>query len=177
MTETEEQPTPTPAPKRSSGVTSLMVLALVGLLSGAAGFATPYVACTWLGKNAGPQTAEAGDSSAAFPKPQGDVAFVPFDEVIVNLNDGRMSRYLRLKVTLQVDAEQQEQISQAVERHKVILKDSLLRFLSDQGLEEIRGAAGQNRLRREILDQFNSMLFPDGYERVHDVLFEEFNVQ
>jgi flagellar basal body-associated protein FliL len=88
-----------------------------------------------------------------------------------------MSRYLRLNMTVQVDRSQEEFVREAIEQQKVILKDWLLRFLSDQALEDIRGAAGQNKLRREILVQFNTMLSPDGYDRIHDVLFEEFNVQ
>jgi flagellar basal body-associated protein FliL len=44
-------------------------------------------------------------------------------------------------------------------------------------MEDLRGAAGQNRLRREIQDHFNTVLFEDGYDRIREVLFEEFNVQ
>jgi flagellar basal body-associated protein FliL len=44
-------------------------------------------------------------------------------------------------------------------------------------MEDIRGAAGQNRLRREIHDQFNLVMFPDTEGEIKDVLFEEFNVQ
>jgi len=29
----------------------------------------------------------------------------------------------------------------------------------------------------QILDQFNALLFPDGSEKLRDILFEEFNVQ
>ena len=37
--------------------------------------------------------------------------------------------------------------------------------------------AGINRARREIQDQFNTLLFPDGSEKIRDVLVEEFNFQ
>jgi flagellar basal body-associated protein FliL len=53
----------------------------------------------------------------------------------------------------------------------------LLNQISDKDLDEIRGGAGQNRLRREVRDQFNSVLFPDGYDRIFSVLFNEYNVQ
>ena len=34
-----------------------------------------------------------------------------------------------------------------------------------------------NRIRREIRDQFNTILFPDGYDRIEQVLFQQYNVQ
>ena len=64
-----------------------------------------------------------------------------------------------------------------VDAKKILLRNWLLSKISDLDLEDIRGAAGQNRLRREIRDHFNSVLCPDGYDQIYDVLFEEFNVQ
>ena len=105
------------------------------------------------------------------------VAFVPFGEVTVNLDEGRMNRYLRLKLSLQIDVKDEEVIQQSLERQNLRLRNWLLSHLSDKTLEQIRGKAGQNMLRREIRNHFNTTLFPDGYDRIHDVLFEEFNVQ
>ena len=42
---------------------------------------------------------------------------------------------------------------------------------------DVRGGAGKNMLKREFLERFNSMLFTDGYDRIYDVLFEEFMIQ
>ena len=64
-----------------------------------------------------------------------------------------------------------------IEAKKIILRNWLLSKISDLDLDDIRGGAGQNRLRREIREQFNAVLCPDGYDEIHDVLFEEFNVQ
>ncbi len=49
--------------------------------------------------------------------------------------------------------------------------------MSDKGLQEVSGAGGVNRLRREIQDQFNALLYQDGSDKIRDVLFEEFVVQ
>jgi flagellar basal body-associated protein FliL len=49
--------------------------------------------------------------------------------------------------------------------------------LSDQSLQEVSGKAGVNRVRREIREQFNAMLWPDGSEYIQDILFDEFVVQ
>jgi flagellar basal body-associated protein FliL len=112
-----------------------------------------------------------------------ETVFLPFgtpgkdQEVVVNLDEGRMSRYLRVAITLQVPKSQELSFKTKVDAKKILLRNWLLSKISDLDLEDIRGAAGQNRLRREIRDHFNSVLCPDGYDQIYDVLFEEFNVQ
>jgi flagellar basal body-associated protein FliL len=104
-------------------------------------------------------------------------AFVRFGDVVVNVNDVNLTRYLRVTITLVVDSSHEEEFKRLVEKRKTILKNWLIGYLSDKSLDELRGAAGVNRARREIQDQFNSLLYPDGSERIRDVLFEEFTVQ
>lgn len=161
-TEVTEQP-----PQRSGALRGLIICAVVAIAAGVGGFAVPLLFPTLVG--GGPVEPVAETS----PLP----AFVPFGETVVNLDEGRLNRYLRVSITLQVDHDQAEDITQGVEKNRAIMKSWLLSYLSDKGMDDIRGAAGQNRLRREIQDQFNSVLSPEGYERVHDVLFEEFNIQ
>ena len=88
-----------------------------------------------------------------------------------------MTRFLRLDISLQIDEAQQLKIEEIHEKNKAVLRNWLLSHISDKAMDDIRGAAGQNRLRREIKEQFNAVLFPDGVDRIHDVLFQEFNVQ
>ncbi len=105
------------------------------------------------------------------------MTYVPFGEVTVNLDEGRMNRYLRLKMSLQIEKEDQTKIEELLESKQLILRNWLLSHLSDKTLDEIRGKAGQNMLRREIRNYFNTALFSDGRDRIYDILFEEFNVQ
>jgi flagellar basal body-associated protein FliL len=105
-------------------------------------------------------------------------SLVPFGEsMAVNLNTSGVSRYLRSKIILVVDEANENLVQKLMEKNKPFLKNWLIAYLSDQGLKDVSGAAGVNRLRREIRDQFNTILFPDGSEKVGDVLFEEFFVQ
>ena len=78
---------------------------------------------------------------------------------------------------MQIPMSVEEDFKKRVEAKRILLRNWLLSKISDLDLEDIRGAAGQNRLRREIRDHFNSVLCPDGYDKIYDVLFEEFNVQ
>lgn len=110
-------------------------------------------------------------------KPIEGPCFIPFGRTVVNLNDPTLTRYLSLEVTLQADGPDEEDVKAAMERRKPILQTWLTSHLADKTLEEIRGKVGVNRLRREIQDNFNALLFTDGRERVQDILFEEFHIQ
>jgi flagellar basal body-associated protein FliL len=64
-----------------------------------------------------------------------------------------------------------------VEENKTFLKNWLIGYFQSKQVDEVRGTEGFNRVRREIQEQFNLILFPDGEEVIQEVLFEEFNVQ
>lgn len=163
-----------PPPKRSR-LRSLGWL-LLGTVSGGLGFAAPYLLPR--GWQPGAQAATPAEEQAVPLKgAQEHPGFIPFGEVVVNLDEGRLNRYLRVNLTLQVDEAQRLSVTERLESRRSVLKNWLLSYLSDKDMEDIRGAAGQNRLRREIQNHFNSVLFPEGYDRIHEVLFEEFNIQ
>jgi flagellar basal body-associated protein FliL len=163
----------------SGGKGGKLAFLVVGLAAGGAGFATPYFLPANLrpGAHAAETETEtdehATDAAAAAAKP----AYIDFGDAVVNLDEGRLNRYLRITLTLQIDELHKDEIEDKVEANRAVLKSWLLSYLSDKDMEDIRGAAGQNRLRREIQDHFNSVLFPDGYDRIHEVLFQEFNIQ
>src|SRR5690606_31961024 len=87
------------------------------------------------------------------------MTFLPFGDITVNLDEGRMNRYLRLKITLYVRKSEADLVSKTVAEKQLILRNWLLSHLSDKEIDEIRGKAGQNMLRREIRDHFNATLF------------------
>ena len=160
---------PTP-PAKKSGLLNLLLMGGISLIAGAAGFTAPLL----MGHGA----FSLGGSSEGTTDPNGGkTAIISFGEVTVNINEDRLTRYLRVKIMLVVDAAQEKMVDGLVQREKVVLKNWVISHLSDKSLEEVKGASGINRLRREIQDQFNSVLFPDGSEKIRDVLFDEFVVQ
>lgn len=159
------------APRKGPG---LLVWGALGVIAAGSGFAVPF----FLPTGEGGKSADAAASARGLaPRIPDDLAFIPFGDVTVNLDDGRLSRYLHLSFSLQIEKKDELELTKLIEGKRAILRNWLLSYLSDKGMEDIRGAAGQNRIRREIQDQFNTILFPDGYDRIYDVLFEEFNVQ
>lgn len=118
------------------------------------------------------------DSPSPYEIPElEETTVVPFGDVTINLNDPKMNRYLRLKIAVLVAKDDELMVTEAITSKSAILKSWLLSHLSDKNMEEIRGGAGQNMLRRELLSQFNDVLFSDHLDHVYDVLFEEFNIQ
>jgi len=157
------------APKKGPG---LVVWALVSLVSGGAGFFVPMMVA---GKTHVEKTDEQKKETPVAKQAE-KLVIIPFDEVVVNLNEVQ-PHFVRFKMSLQVDATQEKVVKDLLEEKKVLLKSWLLVHLGDKDMDDVRGGAGKNMLKREFLERFNSMLFTDGYDRIYDVLFEEFMIQ
>ena len=142
---------------------------VIGLVAAGAGFATPLLLKNVFEKKNNPEEEKLQQG----PK----LAFIPFDSAVVNVNEANLARFLRVKLIFVVDEAQEIQITELIQKNKAILKNWLIGHLSDKNMLDVTGAAGIHRTRREILDQFNTLLFPDGSEKIRDILFEEFNVQ
>jgi len=108
---------------------------------------------------------------------EGEQAKMVADRVIVNLRDPSKVVHLNVVIMLQTDSGNQQVVAKAVDSKHRMLKNWLTAYLSDKTLDDVRGTAAINRMRREIKDEFNRLLFDDGVERIRDVHFEEFIVQ
>ena len=110
------------------------------------------------------------------PELDEEVDFIPFDEVTVNLDEARFSRFLRINFSLQVAKSQRKEIEEMVMAKELIFKNWIQIHLAEKSVEDLKGF-GRNQIRRELQDFFNKVLFDDGIERIQDVLFGEFHVQ
>ena len=164
-------------PKKKSGgmLAKLIVWGVVFAIGAGSGIAVPLVFMS--PGSASPVTGLSEVERMDIPEPDENIAFIDFEEVVVNLNDNRYSRYLSCTFSLQVAKSQQIAIEKLVKDKSVVLKNWLIAHMRDKQLEDVRGKVGHNLLRREIHDKFNEMLFTDGIERIQDVLFQDFKVQ
>ena len=152
--------------KKGPGIILWLLVAVVAV---GGGFALPFFLK--------PQSSDPNEEIVPVVNPDEPPVFVDFGEVVVNLNEPRLNRYLRMNISLQVHKEFQSDVATAVEKNKTNLISWLLSYLSGKQMEDIRGTEGQNRLRREIKNHFNASLFPTGHEHVKSILFTEFNIQ
>ena len=106
----------------------LGVVALIATLGGAAlpyGLAVAGVGLPGLG---------GGGEVKVDHKP----AFVPVGDVVVNLSEERLTRYLRVKLILVVDGSQEKNVKELFDKNKAILKNWLISHLSDKTLAEVQ---------------------------------------
>jgi flagellar basal body-associated protein FliL len=167
----KEETTATPPATTSGGKKTLLLLLVCSLLSLGVGGAVPYFYLH--GAGGGEHGKEDGHHGSS-----GKQAYVPFgDGVVVNLNEDRLTRYLKIKLLLVVDARDEEKVNELLQKKKPALRNWLIGHLSDKSLQDVTGAAGLNKVQREIWQQFNHELYPDGSEKVLDIYFEECVVQ
>ena len=119
----------------------------------------------------------AADAAAPAKVEKAKEVFVAFGDVNVNLAEGRLNRYLRVKIVLVTDTKHEKHVNERLEGRKATVRNWLIAQLSDKTLQDVTGRASINRIRREILDHCASTVFPEGGNPIHDVLFEEFMVQ
>lgn len=156
------------APKKGGKMKKLLLLLIVALIMSGAGAAVPMFLSASGGHGAGAEHESKGGEHTAL---------VPFGEAVVNLYEERLTRYISVKVVLLVDEKQEKAATELLTKKKAIMKHWLISHLSDKSLKDVSGAAGVNRLRREVLEHFNDLMYPDGSEKIKDILFEEFVVQ
>ena len=63
------------------------------------------------------------------------------------------------------------------EARKMIMRDWLTTYFAGLSLEDVRGTRNLEKIKRQIKDQLNETLFPNGKPYVKRILFKEFAVQ
>jgi flagellar protein FliL len=103
---------------------------------------------------------------------------IPFGEVVVNLQEERMNRYLRVKIAVAADPASRQDVADGLTRKRAELKTWLIGYLADQSLADVAGGRNFNRLRAVVGEEFGRRLFPDRRPNpIREVLFEEYVVQ
>jgi len=162
--------------------TLLIFAAGVLILAAGAGYG---VALLMPASHPGPAQAEAGatPAPAAEPPPaptaeatKADFIYYDFEPIVVNLDEPRLARYVRATITLAIKPANHETAKAILDRRKPELKNWLTLYFANCTLDNVRGAASLNRVRREILDAFCQQLWPDQKPLIDHVLFKEFGV-
>lgn len=160
---TKEEPQGDEAPKKAGLKSKLtlktLIIAGVGLLVFGGG---GYGAYAFLGKHHEEKPVVAKAKPAVF-----------FDvpEVLVNLNGGERTQYLKIKMVLEVpDQEVIAQIQPVMPR----VLDTFQTYLRELRPADLEGSAGLYRLREELTRRVNAAIAPT---HVSAVLFKEIVVQ
>ncbi|MBL7139331.1 MAG: flagellar basal body-associated FliL family protein [Planctomycetes bacterium] len=174
------------APK-GKGKRFVILCAGVAFAAGGAGYGVALL--TTGGQPLAPAAAQADESadpaSLTAPAPAArQVAddtdkclYKDLEPITVNLDEPRLARYVHACLTLAIPEEEFAAASLVVDAKMLVLRDWLTVYLASLTLDEVRGPASLNRMRREILDAFNQELWPDQKPRIRKVLFKEFAVK
>jgi len=95
----------------------------------------------------------------------------PLDKFIVNLVSNNSERYLKCKISLELDA---PELQQEVDKKLPAVRDTIIQILSSKTVEEIQTAKGKEKLKEEIKRKLNEMLTTG---EIRHVYFTEFVIQ
>ena len=124
------------------------------------------------GHGAGHAPAAAGHGAAPAAAAGRAAIFFDMPEVVANLNaPGRRASYIKLRSKLELARAEDNALVQAAMPR---LLDLFTTYLREIRPEELRGSAGTQRLREELMARANLVAAP---ARVTDVLFQEILVQ
>jgi flagellar FliL protein len=166
--------TPAPAAAPAGKKKFNLVLLVVPLVAAGAGAAVPLVVDVpaLMGKKEHDPDAKKKKKHAS---PE-HLASVEVGEVVVNLSEERMTRFLKVKVAIQCEHAAEGKVHELVEKHKAALKSFMISHIAGKTLKDVSGTVAINRLQREMLERFDDLLFPDGESPLVAVLFEEYVV-
>lgn len=124
----------------------------------------------------GAATAAGGDPADvghAMDCASGDPCYYAMPKLIVNLagTEGQRSPYMELELTLESSSTATfKRVPELMPR----LKDQLNSFLRELRVEDLNGSTGTWRLRRELLNRFNTVMDP---KKIDAVLIESMLIQ
>jgi flagellar FliL protein len=95
----------------------------------------------------------------------------PLDQFIVNLVSNNANRYLKCKISFELDS---PELQQEIDKKLPAVRDIIINILSSKTVEEIQTAKGKEKLKEEIKKKVNEILTTG---EVRHVYFTEFVIQ
>ena len=100
------------------------------------------------------------------------------DPVIANLDEPGVTRYVKTTITLELSPEMDQANGEPfLGEKKVLLIDWLTTYRAGLSLEQVRGTSSLSRIKKEIRDHFNELLFPESKPFIRRILIKEFAIQ
>ena len=156
----------------------IIVSAAVVLVGVAAGYGTAQL---FRGSGSPPEAlGQPVDEPQQEPEPKdgGDeFANYDFETITANLDEPRLSRYIRTTITLSLRSRNFEAAKKVIEKNQAELRSWLNTYFMGCTVDDVRGPKSINRLRREILDSLNERLWPGSKGLIEDVLIKDFVIQ
>jgi flagellar basal body-associated protein FliL len=175
-------PTEKGSPAKGKGLFVWLIIAIVVLAGGVGGFTLSVMMAGSASPE--PNMAQATPVEPAFDPliaktdAQKSWLYTKMDSIVANLDEPGVTRYVRVSIILELSPKLDSINGEVfLEEKKIVLQDWMTTYLAGLSLEDVRGSRNLNRIKREVLDQFNKLLFGPDKAYVEKVLFKEFAVQ
>jgi flagellar FliL protein len=171
--ETEEQKQDAPAAEKpSSNKKKLIIFAIAPILVFAIIAAILYFTGLLKGFLPNSHSSQAAPVAPKVEKAPEKILYYDLPEIFINLNNPT-SQVNFLKISLSLEVNEEEKIKK-IEEMKPRIIDQLQIYLRQLKADDLKGSAGLQRLREELLLRINSVLEP---AKINDVLFKEMLLQ
>jgi len=98
--------------------------------------------------------------------------------ITANLNVVGVSRMIQLTIVLEMSAKMDEVKGRAfLEKKTIHLRDWLGTYLAGLNLDHVKGSANQSRMKVEIKESFNEILFPDTTRHIQKAMLKDVIIQ
>jgi flagellar FliL protein len=154
------------ANEKKSMIKPILIIAVVVFLLGGGFFA-------WKSGVVAKVTGTSGNETKTV-EPQQSQEMGPvynLETFLVNLNEPQGKRYLKAKVTLELET---EDVQAEIEKRLPQIRDAVLTMLSSKAYNDISDLTGKYQLRAELISMINSYLKTG---KIANVYFTEFIVQ
>lgn len=106
--------------------------------------------------------------------PPADADYVKLDTVTCNLDHPTLSRYVRVTIALVPIDKKRKEVQKALDSKKPEVQNAITSYFAGCNIESVRGEQNHNRIRRDLKDKINRVLWPgDNDPLVKEVLFTE----
>ncbi|MFP4356321.1 MAG: flagellar basal body-associated protein FliL [Phycisphaerae bacterium] len=161
------------AEKQPGKLTGILIATVTAVVASLAG-----VGVTMLIRSGGPSSAEAGqpvpDVLDAPPEDDFDFSYHTFDRITVSLKSDRGHSYLIAVIVLKVKTNYMEAVQARLDEKKREVKDLMITYLGGLTVKDVLGSTNQNRIKRELRDKLNNLLWPKRRPGIYAVMFDEF---
>lgn len=100
------------------------------------------------------------------------------EPITSNLNEPGSTRMIQMTVVLELSAKMDQTKGQEFLKERVIhLRDWLGEYLAGLKLIQVSGGSNQGRMKVDIRESFNEILFPDSKPLVQVVMLKDFMIQ
>jgi len=143
---------------------------VIGRVFGTRGTAQAVSAAEQASRGAAPVKGGGSDSAEGW--------YYDLEPIVANLNEPGVTRYVRVTLTLEVDAAMKQSDGVLLlDQKKPLMKHWLTLYLSNQTMDDIRGEKNLRHVQSQIADTLNQGMFPDARPLIKRVLFKELSIQ